>query len=178
MGGVGVRMRLLLAGLVAAIAAVAVTPVAQAGRPSFAGDLLAMHNAERAATGAPPLVWDEELAEEAAGYAGRLARRDSPLVHSSPDERDGQGENLWRGTAGFFRLPEMFGMWADERRYFRPGVFPKISRGVPWHVVGHYTQIIWRDTERVGCAVREGEANDYLVCRYWPAGNVYGRYVS
>ena len=43
-----------------------------------------------------------------------------------------------------------------------------------WEDVGHYTQMIWRGTRRVGCALGEGAQYDYLVCRYYPAGNVYG----
>jgi hypothetical protein len=34
--------------------------------------------------------------------------------------------------------------------------------------------MIWPDSDRVGCAVRSSSRNDYLVCRYSPAGNVVG----
>ena len=45
--------------------------------------------------------------------------------------------------------------------------------------VGHYTQMLWANTELVGCgAVRynnDGQWNSvYLVCNYGPAGNIVG----
>ncbi|MFD2429036.1 CAP domain-containing protein [Sphingobium scionense] len=43
-----------------------------------------------------------------------------------------------------------------------------------WQDVAHYTQIIWRGTRSVGCALAEGRSFDYLVCRYYPAGNMFG----
>ena len=64
--------------------------------------------------------------------------------------------------------------WADEKRSFRPGVFPHNSSTGSWHDVGHYTQMIWRDTREVGCALAGGTQEDVLVCRYAAAGNVMG----
>ena len=40
--------------------------------------------------------------------------------------------------------------------------------------VGHYTQLMWRDTHDVGCAVATGNREDVLVCRYSSAGNYVG----
>lgn len=39
----------------------------------------------------------------------------------------------------------------------------------------HYSQMIWRDTKKLGCALGEGANADYLVCRYFPAGNIFGK---
>jgi hypothetical protein len=33
----------------------------------------------------------------------------------------------------------------------------------------------WRNTMTVGCALASNRDNDYLVCRYSPAGNVVGQ---
>ena len=40
--------------------------------------------------------------------------------------------------------------------------------------VAHYTQLVWRDTREVGCAVAAGQHEDILVCRYANAGNYRG----
>lgn len=138
--------------------------------------LLALHNSERAAAGTPPLVWDAALARAAAAYAPELARL-GRLAHSSREARPGQGENLWMGSRGAFSLEEMVGSWAAEKSLFRPGLFPDVSASGRWDDVAHYTQMIWRGTTRLGCAVHRTERWDFLVCRYAPAGNVVGQRV-
>jgi Cysteine-rich secretory protein family len=138
--------------------------------------LLALHNRERAAVGARPLVWDTRLAAAAAAYGPELARH-SKLVHALPSARPGQGENLWKGTHQAYAVETMFAGWANEKRLFRSGLFPQVSTSGKWPDVGHYTQVIWATTERVGCAVHQTAKWDYLICRYSPPGNVSGRFV-
>lgn len=122
---------------------------------------------------APPLAWDANLASAAASYGPALAAR-GRLAHSPPQSRPGQGENLWMGTAGAFSIEEMIASWAAEKSVFVPGTVPNVSRSGHFGDVGHYTQMIWRTTTRVGCALQRGRANDFLICRYAPAGNVVG----
>ena len=152
-------------------------------RPAFAGvqdlsnleaRLLALHNAEREAAGMPPLAWDPALATAAAGYGPSLAAR-GRLAHSDPATRPGQGENLWMGTKGAYSLEEMVVDWAAEKKLLKPGTFPDVSRSGHWSDVAHYTQIIWRGSERVGCALYPAGGWDYLICRYSPSGNVVGQ---
>jgi hypothetical protein len=140
--------------------------------------LLAAHNRERSAAGVPPLLWDEALAADAAGWAETLVET-GQFEHSDddPDDPDPQGENLWLGTKAYYPPEAMVGMWIEEKKDFRPGAFPAVSRTGNYEDVGHYTQLMWRDTGSVGCAVRTGEEYDILVCRYRHAGNVDGERV-
>ena len=138
--------------------------------------LLAVHNRERRAVGARPLVWDASLAAAAASYGPALERL-GKLAHAPAGELAGQGENLWMGTRDAYELEEMAEGWAAEKRLFRPGNFPSVSTSGNWTDVGHYTQMIWKGTARVGCAVRKGRKWDFLICRYSPPGNVVGRRV-
>jgi hypothetical protein len=87
---------------------------------------------------------------------------------------DPQGENLWLGTESHFSPEEMVGTWIEEKSHFKPGIFPDNSRTGDLDDVGHYTQLMWRGTERVGCAIRANGEYDILVCRYSAAGNVIG----
>lgn len=132
--------------------------------------LLAAHNRERLSLGIAPLRWSNELAANAAGWAAHLARTGA-FEHA---EIEDEGENLWMGTAGAFSPEEMVGGWTEERRHFRRGVFPENSSTGDWQDVGHYTQLIWRGTVQVGCAVATGRGSDYLVCRYSSPGNIVG----
>jgi Cysteine-rich secretory protein family len=135
-----------------------------------------LHNRERVQVGAPPLAWDPRLAAAAAAYGPTLAARGT-LVHSPLATRPDQGENLWKGTHGHYSLASMFEAWAGEKWVFRPGTFPWVGPTGRLDDVGHYTQIIWRRTTHVGCAVHQTPAWDYLICRYAPAGNVIGQRV-
>lgn len=99
------------------------------------------------------------------------------MIHASRDQRAGTGENLWMGAARYYGADVMVGGFVAEQRHFRNGTFPHVSATGNWRDVGHYTQVIWRGTREVGCAVARGGSNDFLVCRYWPAGNVYNQRV-
>ena len=165
------RHRWTLALLVAAVPASA---GAQSFAAQFPARILAAHNAERARAGVPPLVWDSTLGNAAAVYAQQMAMT-ARFEHSNRRARPGTGENLWMGSRGAFSVEAMVGGWTSEKRWFRPGVFPNVSRTGSWDDVGHYTQMVSSRTTRVGCAVRTGGGWTYLVCRYSPSGNVDGR---
>lgn len=136
--------------------------------------LLAAHNRERAAVGVPPLRWNPALAAAAASYGPTLAAL-GRLEHSPRASRPGQKENLWSGTRGAYSPEQMVGSWAEEKAWFRPGIFPNVSSTGNWLDVSHYTQMIWRSTTDVGCAVHQSRTSDYLICRYSPGGNIDGR---
>jgi hypothetical protein len=165
-------------GLAAVAAALAAPAGAQASfAAQFPGRILAAHNAERARAGVPPLVWDNALGIAAAAYAQQMAMTGA-FQHSDRSQRRGTGENLWMGTHGAFSVETMVGGWASEKRFFAPGTFPNVSRSGNWEDVGHYTQMIWPTTTRIGCALASTPRIDYLVCRYATAGNIDGRPVG
>ncbi|MFW2830586.1 CAP domain-containing protein [Sphingomonas sp. ID0503] len=161
----------LLLSVAAALPALAAPPPPG----SFASRALDVHNQERAAVGVPLMEWDETLAAHAAEWAGYLLAIGS-LVHSPEDDQTGdpEGENLWAGTHGAYTPEEMIGLWTEEKLFFVPGRFPDNSRSGNVADVAHYTQVVWRSSTRVGCAIAEGEEDDFLVCRYKEAGNVIG----
>jgi hypothetical protein len=137
--------------------------------------MLAGHNAARADLNLEPLRWSDALAADARAYAARMAQsgrfEHSPMPRGTP----AQGENLWKGTRGAYSYREMVGHWVAERRFYVPVPVPGSSNSGRFGDVGHYTQIVWRGTQEVGCAEASSRAEDYVVCRYLPAGNVAGR---
>jgi hypothetical protein len=136
--------------------------------------LLAAHNRERTDAGLPPLLWDSRLAAEAMPWATHLAKLDTLDHADDADPDDPEGENLWLGTSGHYSPEDMVGLWIAEKKDFRPGIFPDNSRTGDLEDVGHYTQLMWRGTGRVGCALAQGGRDEILVCRYRQAGNVEG----
>lgn len=174
------RLAFAAAGL-AVVAALAAPAPAQFTSPALAGAsgavaaaLLAAHNHERAMVGHPPLQWDPELAASAASYGPQLARL-RRLVHSPRDTRPGQRENLAMASHGQLSPEELVGLWRAEKKMLRPGRFPDVSSTGNWADVAHYTQMVWRTTTRVGCAVHSESGFDYLICRYTPPGNIDGK---
>jgi hypothetical protein len=144
---------------------------AQYKDPAFIDSILQRHNNYRAALHVAPLSWSATLAADALAWARHLAQIDQGQHDGSIRGRE--GENLWWGTTGAFSYGEMVGFWGGEQKDFVYGVFPdcKARRSA---VVGHYTQMIWKNTTTVGCALVGNGKTDYLVCRYASAGNVEG----
>jgi Cysteine-rich secretory protein family len=140
--------------------------------------MLADHNRARRDFGVAPLAWDDALAADANAYARQLAAT-GRFEHSV--RRAGQpvqGENLWMGTLRAYPYADMTGSWIDEGADYRDGAFPNVSRTGSWHDVGHFTQMIWGGTQAVGCGLAANRDYEYLVCRYFPAGNVMGERVA
>lgn len=165
---------ILISSLVACVPApVARQPVYVGIDRSLPGAMLDVHNRERRAFGAPPLSWDPAIAGQAAAYARELAQL-GRLKHSSKAYRPGQGENLWMGSRGGYPFAVMAEAWAGEKSHFRPGRFPAVSTTRNWADAGHFTQMVWPSTSRIGCGLASVGRWDVLVCRYAPAGNIDG----
>jgi hypothetical protein len=145
---------------------------AQGRMDRFAARILATHNEERARLGIAPLQWSPALEANAAQWAAHLATL-NVLEHDYSLEVE--GENLWRGSKDAYTPEDMVTLWIDERAAFRNNVFPDVSVSGQWEDVGHYTQVIWRSTAMVGCAVTvAGGEDEVLVCRYMEGGNILG----
>lgn len=146
------------------------TSNAARGSHIFTRAMLDQHNRARAEQGLPPLTWNPALAAAAHAYAAELAEAGA-FEHS--DDGNDQGENLWMGTRQAYAFDEMVAHWVSEKANFRRDA-PNMSATGDLSDVGHYTQIVWKDTREVGCGVASDASDDYLVCRYYPAGNVEG----
>ena len=140
----------------------------------FENRILASHNRERSALGLPQLEWDAGLAARAQDWADYLATsgkfEHSPNIPGQPLE----GENIWGGTKGAFFPEDMVGLWISEKTNFVEGVFPANSRTGRVQDVSHYTQLVWRRTEAVGCAISHNGEDEIMVCRYSQPGNRRG----
>jgi uncharacterized protein YkwD len=141
--------------------------------PTLEMRLLDAHNRERSAVGVPALHWNAKLEASARTWANHLAETGA-FEHAPEDSKRPEGENLWAGSRGYYAPEAMVDAWIREKRHFKPGLFPANSATGRVEDVGHYTQLVWRDTREVGCAVARGKQEDVLVCRYAEAGNYVG----
>jgi pathogenesis-related protein 1 len=141
-------------------------------------EILAAHNIARAAKCQPPLTWDPKAAIVAKNYAancpsGHNANRDSQYQTAGGKCDDSWpycsssilGENIAWMTAG--TLTQFVNLWVSEENQWSCGTLPSYQKGT-----GHYTQVVWDDTYRVGCG-RYTNCNkmEILVCDYFPPGN-------
>ncbi|KAJ0800342.1 putative CAP domain-containing protein [Helianthus annuus] len=129
-------------------------------------DFISIQNQARAALHMPPLVWDTRLARYADLYA-RERRQDCLLKHSNGP----YGENIFWGSGDGWNPAQAAAAWVAERRWYTYG-----SNSCNGQECGHYTQIIWKESRRVGCArvtCFQGRGV-FMICNYDPPGNYVG----
>lgn len=124
------------------------------------------HNRLRGKHCAAPLSWSAKLAAVAQRWANALRDRGCMFGHSGGPF----GENLAAGTIGTLDPATVVQMWYDEVAQYR---FPDGGFSMK---TGHFTQVVWRGSRRVGCGRSRCKGMDILVCEYDPAGNWEGQY--
>ncbi|MDD5300141.1 MAG: CAP domain-containing protein [Gallionella sp.] len=148
-----------------------------------AAAFVAAHNKWRAKAGImEKLGYSPALAAAAQAWADNLKRTNHcRMRHSKPDGQ--YGENLYWASAL---------AWSDGRKELQK-VSPEqvvdswgsekadydytSNQCTPGKMCGHYTQVVWRTTTTVGCAVAvcEDTREQVWACQYQPAGNWIGR---
>ncbi|GAA5994659.1 CAP family protein [Rhodotorula paludigena] len=145
---------------------------------TFTSDCLAAHNDFRATHHAEPLEWNETLARSSERWA-----KNCVWEHSKDLIPGGYGENLY-AVASTAYTPESteplnasdgIWVWNHEESMYSYGPPPTGFT----HETGHFTQTVWRATRSVGCfmqmckgVIGGGDYGAYLVCQYFPPGNV------
>lgn len=133
--------------------------------------ITAAHNRVRARLDLPPLEWSDALARYARTWADKLQRRGCRLQHrpgSGPDKQR-HGENLFSSTGQASTPGDVVDAWAAEVKDYNPRT--NRCKGV----CGHYTQIVWRTSTKVGCAMATCGDTEVWVCNYDPPGNFLGQ---
>ena len=126
--------------------------------------MLAAHNRVRSGVRVPPLVWSDRLASVAQEWANQLVAEGR--LHHHPNPR--YGENLYLVSGAQATPNEVVSAWAEERADYDYRTNTCHSR------CGHYTQMVWRNTKAVGCAVAQSRDIEVWVCEYDPPGNYVG----
>lgn len=155
----------------------------------FSEKMVCMHNEDRAnALPAPspalqPVTWNEDLAKIASDYA-------AACVYAHNDDRSENfntyvGENIAASYGS--PNPEEIAMrnWVEDEIPFYDYADNSCTAG---KVCGHYTQVVWRNSLEIGCALQEctvgqlfpnsgssatqrNQTAYYTVCNYAPGGN-------
>jgi uncharacterized protein YkwD len=139
----------------------------------FIKAVLDEQNSYRKELGLPLLTWSPQLARDALAWARKLASSGKG-AHDPQAKTLHEGENIWWGTVDAYSYSQMVDFWASEKKDFVYGIFPNCANARS-AVVGHYTQMVWKNTTSTGCALSSNGKMDFLVCRYAPPGNVIGQ---
>jgi pathogenesis-related protein 1 len=145
--------------------------------------IVAAHNKLRADVGVTKkLSYSKTLAAGAQAWAEHLKKTNAcKMRHSEPNGK--YGENLFWGSAvdwtdGRKELQKISSKrvvesWGSEKADFDYSS----NQCAAGKICGHYTQIVWSSTTKVGCgvAVCEDTKEQVWSCQYQPAGNWVGK---
>jgi len=142
---------------------------------------LAAHNGVRSGAmpapspALPALTWNAAAAQVAATWA-------AGCNFSHNNGRGNYGENIYANTGSSATPSGVVSSWASEAANYDYAN----NSCATGKVCGHYTQLVWRATTSVGCAIQSCTANcpfsrcvngswNLVVCDYSPPGNSGGR---
>jgi len=128
---------------------------------AFQSDMLSATNFYRNEHGVAALTWNATSAKYAANWSSKCN-----FEHSGGPT----GENL---VAGYPNASASVDAWGLEREHYnwdKPGFS---------EATGHFTQLVWSNTTSVGCGRTSCQGKNktpgwYVVCEYYPPGNVVG----
>ena len=134
-------------------------------------EFLDAHNDWRKSVGINPLRYSFDLEKEAQEWSKTLIENYFCKIMHNP-LRSG-GENLyWHSNYKMVTPTDAVDAWGSELKDYDYNT----NTCANGKVCGHYTQLVWADTNEVGCAVRRCDAGKQVVvvCNYNPAGNWVG----
>ena len=139
------------------------------------------------------IAWDTELEALAQNYTNTLPTVHNPTRTIPSHPSDYIGENMyWAGRStsavlapGTWNASLGVAAWFKEVQYWN-GDVTNYGSQTTTQVVGHFTQVIWAESTRVGCGVSDCVTSvagvSYtmytqkvtFVCDYWNGGNYIG----
>ena len=141
---------------------------------TYVDTIIERHNYYRALhKDTPNIQKSQELCDIAQAYAEELASK-GVMEHSGNDYNgEWMGENLYvtfsTGTPGITPNKAADSWYSEISKY-------SFTNNVYVAGAGHFTQMIWKSTQYVGCGFARGKYNSYnaihVVCNYFPGGNI------
>ena len=128
----------------------------------------------------PPVAWDPVLADAAYNYLLGCASTDGRLVdHNANRTADYAalggsgyvGENIYASSGSTARPADAVTAWMSEA-----STYDYNANNIT--AAGHYTQVVWRDSVRIGCAIVDCPSLTFratILCDYAPGGNIIGQ---
>ncbi len=152
----------------------------------FSG-IIASHNQVRAKHQQQPLSWSNSLAQYAQKWVNHLATTQNCEMIHRPNYNGGEfqqihGENLFwasaeelNGTKKLqkFTPKQIVKAWSVEESFYDY----QNNKCQAGQDCGHYTQMVWHESQQVGCAKAVcSDKSQLWACNYYPRGNYIGEW--
>ncbi|NWU91762.1 CRIS protein, partial [Upupa epops] len=114
------------------------------------------------------MEWSPAAANNAQKWADKCTLKHSPAILRRTTVQC--GENLFMSSTPF-PWAAVIQTWYNEEKNFEYGTGAKTQGAV----IGHYTQVVWYNSNETGCAMAFCPKSNYqyfYVCQYCPTGNI------
>ncbi|XP_060633420.1 glioma pathogenesis-related protein 1-like [Anolis sagrei] len=151
------------------------------GNAQFIEEYVRVHNHFRSGVTPPAsnmkrMSWDHDLAKTAKGWSKMCQFEHNPdlkILGKVHPNFTVVGENIWTGSLSLFNVTAALTNWYNEVKYY------DYDTQHCSYVCGHYTQMVWATSYKIGCAVHfcprvRGFSYPnaaHLICNYGPGGN-------
>ncbi len=120
----------------------------------FQERIVAAHNAKRALHGSQDVAWNTDMGDIAQAYADNFTCSND-VEHSS----SGYAENIGYG----YPTPEsVVEGWYSEIEYYNWSD----PSATDFDAVGHFENVLWNTTTKIGCGVNKCNGTPFIVCDY------------
>ncbi|XP_066918983.1 uncharacterized protein [Clytia hemisphaerica] len=141
--------------------------------------LLQLHNAFRSmvqpsASNMYKMVWDDDLERISKDFAGKCIVAHNPERHKEAKRFDWVGENIAWGT-GSCGDKDCGDVYEGVKRWFTESKSYNYDSGECSGKCTLYTQMVWWESNKLGCGAKRCGDRTILVCNYAPGGNYVGQ---
>ncbi|KAM4839732.1 GLIPR1-like protein 1 [Urocitellus parryii] len=153
-------------------------PVPSNTDPQFIDECVQTHNEFRAIVNPPAtdmkhMFWDASLAKVAKEWSAECKFQHNSCLSKPFGCTEGfqfLGENIWLGDLKIFSPKSAITAWYNETAFY------DFDTKACSKVCGHYTQVVWAKSYKVGCGISKcsnlgTSSTSLFVCNYGPAGN-------
>ncbi|KAL5006300.1 hypothetical protein ScPMuIL_015106 [Solemya velum] len=113
------------------------------------------------------MTWDGELAMLAQRWSDNCVIKHDPANRRDIPGRMPVGQNLGYNYTSW---TDVIKAWYDERDHYDFNAGAAVGN----KVIGHYTQLVWADSNKIGCGFSVCGVTKFYACNYGPAGNFVG----
>ncbi|XP_065661641.1 uncharacterized protein LOC100198409 isoform X1 [Hydra vulgaris] len=141
--------------------------------------ILQLHNAFRSmvkptASNMLRMMWDEDLEKISTNFASKCIVAHNPDRHKLAKNYDWVGENIAWGT-GTCGDKECGDVYEGVKRWFSESKSYNFLTGQCSGKCTLYTQMVWWESNKLGCGAKRCGDRTILVCNYAPGGNYVGQ---